>query len=156
MSVGNIVRRLTGAVKNAVVWGATWSSLAFVTILGLRAVGVVVPPEIGVLDALGMAIRVGIVGGLTGGVFAGFVSLFYRGRRLSQINPVRFGVAGAVVAELFMIAWFTLGNMASGGEFPALGDIRRPGPRRGVRLRGRRRVDVAGPARRRPARSQRG
>lgn len=122
MSVGNIVRRLTGAVKNAVVWGATWSGLAFVTILGLRSIGVV-EPEVGVLDAIGMAIRVGIFGGLTGGAFAAFVSLFYRGQRLSQINPVRFGVAGAIVAELFMIAFFAIANSATGDDFPALGDI---------------------------------
>lgn len=123
MSVGNIVRRLTGAVKNAVVWGATWSGLAFVTILGLRTIGVVVEPEIGVLDAIGMAIRVGIFGGLTGGAFAAFVSLFYRGRRLSQIRPLRFGIAGAIVAELFMIAFFAIANSATGDGFPALGDI---------------------------------
>ncbi|HEV3051676.1 MAG TPA: hypothetical protein VGX50_15330 [Longimicrobium sp.] len=123
MSVGNIVRRLTGAAKNAVVWGATWTGLTFVIILGLRTVGVVVPPEIGVLDAIGMAVRVGILGGVTGGVFAGFISLFYRGQRLSQIDPVRFGAAGAVVAELFILAWFALGNMASGDGFPALRDI---------------------------------
>jgi hypothetical protein len=116
MNVGNIVRRLTGAAKNAVVWGATWSALAFATILGLRTIGVVVPPEIGVLDAIGMAVRVGIAGGMAGGLFALFVSVFYRGRRLSQIDPVRFGLGGAVVAEVFMLAFFAPGK-------PALEDI---------------------------------
>lgn len=121
--IKNIVRRLTGAAKNAVVWGATWFALAFVTILGLRTAGVVVPAEIGVLDAIGMAIRVGIAGGLAGGVFAGFVSLVYRGRRLSEISWARFGLGGAVVAELFMLAFFGIPALATGDGFPALGDI---------------------------------
>ena len=121
--IKNIARRLTGAVKNAVVWGATWFALAFVTILGLRTAGVVVPAEIGVLDAVGMAIRVGIAGGLAGGAFAGFVSLAYRGRRLSEISPARFALGGAVVAELFMLAFFAIPALGSGDGFPALGDI---------------------------------
>lgn len=119
----NLVRRLTGAAKNAVVWGATWSALAFATILGLRAIGVVVPAEIGVLDAIGMAIRVGIAGGLAGGVFAGFVSLAYRGRRLSEIRWTRFALGGAVVAEMFMLAFFAIPGLATGDGFPPLGDI---------------------------------
>ncbi len=123
MSAGNVVRLLAGAAKNAVVWGVTWSGLAFGTILGLRTVGVVVPPEIGVLDAVGMAIRVGIAGGVTGGAFAVFISLVYRGRRLSEIDWLRFGVGGAVVAELLMIAFFAVGGLVPGGELPALEDI---------------------------------
>lgn len=123
MTIKNIVRRLTGAAKNAVVWGGTWFALAFVTILGLRTIGVVVPASIGVLDAIGMAIRIGIAGGIAGGVFAVFISLAYRGRRLSDINGVRFALGGAVVAELFMLAFFAMGSLGSEDGFPALGDI---------------------------------
>jgi hypothetical protein len=123
MNIKNIVWRLTGAAKNAVTWGVTWFGLSFVTILGLRTVGVVVPPEIGVLDAIGMAVRVGIVGGMAGGAFALCISLLYRGRRLSEINWVRFGLGGALVAELFMLALFAIGNLATGDAFPGLRDI---------------------------------
>ncbi|HEX2210315.1 MAG TPA: hypothetical protein VHG93_21740 [Longimicrobium sp.] len=123
MNVGNIAKRLAGAVKNAVVWGVTWSALTFVTIIGLRTIGLVVPAEIGVLDAIGMAIRVGIVGGVAGGAFAVFISLAYRGRRLSEINWVRFGLGGAVVAELFVLAFFAIGSLVSGDGFPAFDDI---------------------------------
>jgi hypothetical protein len=123
MAGKNLLQRLTGAVKNGVVWGVTWFALAFVTIIGLRTIGVVVPAEIGVLDAIGMAVRVGIAGGMAGGVFAAFISLLYRGRRLSEISWVRFGLGGAIVAELFMLAFFAIGNLASGDGFPALEDI---------------------------------
>ena len=123
MAIKNIVRRLTGAVKNGVVWGGAWFALAFVTVMGLRTAGVVVPAEIGVLDAIGMAIRVGIVGGVAGGVFAAFISLAYGGRRLSDISGVRFALGGAMVAELFVLAFFAIGGLVSGDGFPALGDI---------------------------------
>src|SRR4051794_11991575 len=115
MAVDNFFRRLKGVVKNAVVWGAAWFGLAFTTIIGLRTIGVVVPAEIGVLDALGMAIRVGIAGSMTGVAFAAFIGFVYRGRRLSGINWVRFGLGGAIVAELFMLAFFVIGNLATGG-----------------------------------------
>lgn len=121
---GNFVRRLAGAVKNAVVWGVAWFTLAFVTIIGLRTIGVVVPAEIGVLDAIGMAVRVGVVGGIAGAAFAVFISLVYGGRRLSGISPVRFALGGAIVAELFILAFFAIGALASGDGFPALADIR--------------------------------
>lgn len=123
MTVGSFMRRLVGAGKNAVVWGGTWFTLAFATILGLRTAGVVVPAEIGVLDAIGMALRVGIFGGFAGGAFALFVSRFYRGRRLSEISWVRFGLGGAIVAELLVLAFFAVGPLVSGDAFPALDDI---------------------------------
>jgi hypothetical protein len=123
MSPGPVRRRLAAVVRNAVVWGVAWCALAFVTILVLRTIGVVVPATIGVLDALGMAIRVGVVGGLAGSAFAAFISLVYRGRRLSEINWVRFGIGGAIVAELFMLAFFAITNLASGSGFPRLDDI---------------------------------
>ena len=67
MGAGNVRRLLTGAARNGVVWGIAWFALAFVTILVLRTIGVIVPATIGVLDAIGMAIRIGIVGGIAAG-----------------------------------------------------------------------------------------
>ncbi|AHG89263.1 hypothetical protein J421_1726 [Gemmatirosa kalamazoonensis] len=119
MSAGSARRLLTGVARNGVLWGIAWFALALVTIIALRTIGVVVPATIGVLDAIGMAIRVGVVGGIAGGVFAAFISLFYRGRRLSEIHPVRFGLGGAIVAELFMVAFFAITNLG----FPPLADV---------------------------------
>lgn len=99
MSIASIARRLRSAVVNAVTWGAAWGTFAFVTILGLRAVGVV-EPEVGVLDALGMGIRVGFAGGFMGLVFAGVVRLLYRGRRLADISALRCGVAGGLLGGI--------------------------------------------------------
>jgi hypothetical protein len=127
MSDENVVRRVTGAVKNAVVWGVAWFALAFAAILGLRTLGVVVPSYIDWLDAMGMAIRIGVMGGITGGAFSLFISQFYHGRRLSQISWTRFGLGGAIVAGLFVPTFLVMANLMTGGgllPFDAIrGDI---------------------------------
>jgi hypothetical protein len=124
MSSENIIRRLTGAVKNAIAWGVAWFALAFATILLLRTIGVVVPPSVSALDALGMAIKFGVMGGITGGAFSIFISFFYRGRRLSQINWVRFALGGAVVAGVFVPSFLVLANVLTGGPIPPFDAIR--------------------------------
>ena len=124
MSASSIIRRLTGAFKNAVVWGATWFGLGFVTILALRTIGFVVPPSITALDAIGMSIRIGVMGGITGGAFSLFISQFYRGRRLSEINWVRFGIGGGIVAGLFVPSFMYLMNFLSGDGMPRFALIR--------------------------------
>jgi hypothetical protein len=117
---GSIIRRLAGAVRNGVVWGATWFGLAMV---GFGVLRIVNDNPVSWLDAIGMSLRIGVVGGLTGGAFAAFISFFYRGRRLSEISPARFGIGGGIVALAFMMAWLGLGNLLTGGSIPPWEDI---------------------------------
>ena len=117
---GNIIRRLAGAVRNGIVWGAAWFGLAMAGFGFLRIVN---DNPVSWLDAIGMSIRIGIVGGLTGGAFAAFISFFYRGKRLSDISPVRFGIGGGIVALAFMMTWLGLGNLLTGGSIPPWEDI---------------------------------
>ena len=117
---GNIIRRLTGAVRNGVVWGAAWFALA----MGVFGVlWIVKDNPVSWLDAIGMSLRIGVAGGLTGGAFSAFISFFYRGKRLSDISPTRFAIGGAIVAGLVMLAWLGLGNLFAGGQMPPWGDI---------------------------------
>ena len=125
MRTDRLVRRLTGAAKNAVVWGAAWGALAFVTMFVMRTLGIVVPAHITALDMLGMAIKFGVVGGITGGAFALFISLAYRGRRLADISPLRFGLGGGLLAGLFVPTLLLTMNFVTGGgalPFSAIGD----------------------------------
>ena len=117
---GSIIRRLAGALRNGVVWGAAWFGLAMA---GFGVLWLVKDNPVSLLDAIGMSIRIGIVGGLTGGAFAAFISFFYRGKRLSDISPVRFGIGGGIVALAFMMAWLGLGNLLTGGSVPPWQDI---------------------------------
>jgi hypothetical protein len=108
----SIWRRLRGAVGNAVVWGAAWAGSAVVVFTALRIAGVI--PQGHVLDALIPAVRFGFVGAIASVAFSGIVRLLYRGRRLSEISWVRFGVGGAVVGGLFVTAFLTTARLLSG------------------------------------------
>ena len=122
MNVERIIRRLTGAAKNAVVWGTAWFSFAM-AVFGVSHITGIGPAHVSLLDAIGMSIRIGIMGGITGAAFSGFISLFYRGRRLSEINWVRFGVGGGIVGGLFVTTFLTTANLVSGDGLPALANI---------------------------------
>lgn len=122
MNIESIIRRVTGAAKNAVVWGAAWFILAM-GVFGIAHVTGIGPAHVSLLDAIGMSIRVGVMGGITGGAFSAFIGAFYRGRRLSEINWVRFGIGGAVVGGSFVAAFLTSANLLSGGGLPALQNI---------------------------------
>ena len=120
----SIRRRLGGAMKNALAWGVAWFALSFVVILALRAIGVVVPPRVSVLDAVGMSIKFGVMGGITGGAFSVFISLRYRGRRLSEIDWARFGIGGGIVAGVFVPGFLVTANLMTGGGLLPFGAIR--------------------------------
>lgn len=122
MDTENLFRRLRGAVGNAVVWGAGWATLGFAVFATLKVAGVL-PAEASWLDAVTLAAKVGIVGGVAGTAFSAAVGLLYRGRRLSDISAVRFGVGGGIMAGLFVPAFFQAMNLLTGDGLVPLGLI---------------------------------
>jgi hypothetical protein len=122
MSIESIIRRVTGAAKNAVVWGAAWFTLAM-AVFGVSHITGFGPAHVSLLDAIGMSLRIGVMGGITGGAFSAFISTFYHGRRLSEINWVRFGIGGAVVGGSFVGAFLVFANLLTGGGLPELRNI---------------------------------
>jgi hypothetical protein len=98
---------------NALVWGIGWCGLAFAVLATLRVAGIL-PADASWAGVLGLAVRFGIVGFIAGGAFATFIRLRYRGRRLSEISWVRFGMAGGVVTGLFVPAFLQTMNLLSG------------------------------------------
>jgi hypothetical protein len=119
MNAESIMRRVTGAVKNAVVWGAAWFLLAM-GVFGVARITGVGPDHVSLLDAIGMSMRIGVMGGITGGAFSAFIGTFYRGRRLSQIDLVRFGIGGAIFGGSFVGAFLLSANLLTGGGLSAL------------------------------------
>src|SRR6476660_4769407 len=107
--------RLRGAFRNALVWGAAWGAFGTAVASALRIIGKI---SIGyaLLDGLGMGIRIGFVGAVVGTAFFAFMSLAYRGSRLSEISWPRFGVGGAVLAGLFVPAFLQTMNLLTGGD----------------------------------------
>jgi hypothetical protein len=113
------LRQLRAMVRNAVVWGVAWGAAAFVTILTLRTIGVMVPAHIRWYDALGMAIRFGVVGGLAGVAFASAIRFFYRGKRLSDISLMRFTIGGALLGGVGVpLLMETMSVLTGGGLVP--------------------------------------
>jgi len=116
MAGKDIWRRLRGALGNAFVWGVGWFTvglLAFAVFAVLRVVGIL-PSTFSWVEALGLAVRMGIVGAVAGGAFAGVIGLLYHGRRLSEISWVRFGIGGGVVTGLFVPLFLQTMNLLSG------------------------------------------
>lgn len=118
MAGEGILRRLRGALGNAVVWGAGWfiSILALGSVLGIA--GILTSSWEGVLLT---AFRGGIIGGIAGAAFSTVIGLLYRGRRLSEINWVRFGLGGAVVTGLFVPVFLQFMNLLSGDGMVPMG-----------------------------------
>ncbi len=121
-------RHLRAVLRNAVTWGAAWAVVGGALITALR----LVDPAPGVeslVERLGMAIvsgmawgiRFGIAGAVIGTVFSGVIRLSYRGRRLADINPVRFALLGAVVGGVGVPLFLQMMNVLSGDGLVAWG-----------------------------------
>lgn len=119
MAIDNLFQRLRGALGNALVWGGSWGALALAGFSLLHLAGLL-PERVSWLDGLGMAVRLGVAGVIAGGAFSGVIRLLYRGRRLSEISSVRFGIAGGVVAGLFVPLFLETMSLLTGGGFVPL------------------------------------
>lgn len=112
MSIGNWLRRARGVVKNAFVWGVGWSAAALIVFTVLRFAGFFRP--VPWTAGLFLAARFGVVGAIAGGAFSTIIGIVYHGRRLRDINWVRFGLAGAAVTGVFVPLFLQLMNILSG------------------------------------------
>jgi len=110
----SFARRLRGAIGNMFVWGAGWTALAL-AVFGVLKVAGFLSPEMIWLDGLGIAARLGVMGGIVGGAFSLAIGTLYRGRRLAEMSAVRFGVGGGVMAGLFVPLFLQTMSVLSGG-----------------------------------------
>ena len=116
MADENKPNRLRAFVQNAVIWGTTWGALGTAW-ASIRRLNDNIPFLNALLDGLGMGIRIGFVGGIVGAAFAAFISSKYRGQRLSEINWVRFGLGGLVLAGVFVPGALQALHYLSDGTF---------------------------------------
>src|SRR3954469_8348298 len=113
MSTDERFRRIRGVFGNAVVFAVGWTVGAFTLWLVLRQARIV--PHLSILSGVGIAVRFGVMGFITGAIFPGVMILAYRGRRLSEIGWVRFGIVGGIVTGLFVPTFMEVMNVLSGG-----------------------------------------
>jgi hypothetical protein len=111
-----MLKRVRGALGNALLWGAGWLGVTAVTFGVLRVLGVLAP-EFSWGAVLETAVNFGIIGTVAGGAFSALIRLRYHGRDLLEISATRFGVSGGLLAGLFVPAFIILGRMATGVGF---------------------------------------
>jgi hypothetical protein len=100
--------------RNSVVWGVAWGTLGSGVATVMRLIDKI-PFGNALLDGIGMGVRIGFAGAITGAAFFAFISLAYRGKRLSEISWLRFGLGGAIVAGVFVPGFLQAMNLLSGG-----------------------------------------
>ncbi len=115
---GTAARRLWAGVRNALVWGAGWFGLAFLVMTAVRLAGGA-PPTASWMNMLRTAARFGVMGVITGTAFSFFIGVRYRGRRLSEINWIRFGLGGGIVTGLVVPGFIIVARFLSGDPFLA-------------------------------------
>ena len=97
------LRRLRGALGLAVTWGITWA-IAAGLIGGLLTSGVLLLrghlPPVGLLIGA-FALAGGISGFVSGAGFALLLTTSARRRTLDDLNPIQFGLLGAIPAAVF-------------------------------------------------------
>jgi hypothetical protein len=110
----NRFTRLRATFRNSLVWGVVWGTLGSAVAMVMRLIDKI-PFGYAVLDGLGMGIRIGFIGAIAGAAFFAFISVAYRGKRLSEISWLRFGLGAAIVAGLFVPGFLQTMNLLSGG-----------------------------------------
>jgi hypothetical protein len=105
-------RRLKGAIGNAFVFAAGWTITAFIVWLGLREAEFV--PNLSILDGIGMSIRFGFMGFITGAVFPTFMRYAYSGKRLSETSWPKFALVAGLITGLFVPTFMQGMNVLSG------------------------------------------
>jgi MFS family permease len=116
-------RTLRAILRTALLWSAAWA-LAGGAIMATLALfdpnpGIESLPErLGMTIFAGVAwgVRFGLAGAVIGAVFSAVIRLGYRGRRLADINPVRFALLGAVVGGVGVPLYLQTMNLLTDGR----------------------------------------
>ena len=111
---GNGFSRLRATIRNSVVWGVIWGAFGTAVASAMR-ISDNIPLPWAIVDGVGMGIRIGIVGGIAGAAFFAFMRVAYRGKRLSEISWLPFGIGGAIVAGLFVPSMMEAMSLFTGG-----------------------------------------
>lgn len=94
------------------VWGAGWFAGLFALFATMKVTGIL---SIGWEQGFFTALKGGVIGCVAGAAFSSVIRFGYYDRRLSDINWIRFGLFGGVVAALLMPLFMQTMNFLFGG-----------------------------------------
>lgn len=102
MYVKVFLRRLRGALGNAVFWGLAWFVIGFVVIAAesLLASGTIFLPGL-----IAQSVFAGLIGSITGGVFSAYVAARFRHMRVEDLKAGQFALGGAFIGVLSAFVW---------------------------------------------------
>ena len=115
-------RRLRGAIGNAMVWGIGWGTVGAVGFTALRLTGVI-SSRVPWIAGVELSLKLGLFGAISGAAFAAVIRFAYRGKRLSQINWLRFGLTAGVATGIFVPLFMQTMNILSGDGLVAWKDV---------------------------------
>src|SRR6476659_6421171 len=119
-------RTLRAILRTAMMWSAAWAIAGggIIVILTIFNAGPGVeslPERLGVAVFAGISwgVRFGLAGAVIGAAFSTVIRLGYKGRRLADIDPVRFGLLSAVLGGVGVPLYLQAMNVLTGGHLIA-------------------------------------
>ena len=106
-----MLRRLRGALGTALAWAAAWFGVGFIFITTVNVLHLDIFRQYARFSlsiALRWSAQAAAVGFITGGVFSVYVATALRGRRVEDLKPARFALAGALIAGLAQVGWIAV------------------------------------------------
>ena len=121
------LRRIRGALGNALVWGSGWFVAGCVLFLGFSLFDPY-PTQMSrefLAAILQVGLATGIAGAVTGAVFSAFIAANFRNKKLRDVSATRFALDGTLVTVLVVLSYAYVSSLSS--EWPLfLRDLVRP------------------------------
>lgn len=115
MSTIDTLRRLRAIALNGLVWGGAW----FLGVMTMATTANLIDGRGLLIDGWELAVPGGILFAVTGVAFSTVITLVLRGRKLSELNWIRFGLGGGVVSFLFLPTLVSVLRALSGDDMLA-------------------------------------
>ncbi|MDP2482304.1 MAG: hypothetical protein Q8W45_03395 [Candidatus Palauibacterales bacterium] len=109
-----VLRRLRGALGNALVWAVGWFGVGFVLLAGIYLFDGRTYWSLFLSNALSFATTMAVTGLVTGGAFSAYIAASFQEDRLEDLSPARFALGGGLVALLTALV-FVVGYAAIAG-----------------------------------------
>ena len=117
MSAVHPLRRLRAIALNGLVWGGAWFVGVMLMVMIVNLVEGRIPFTGGTgADGLELAVPGAILFSLAGMAFSTVITFILRGRRLSELNWIRFGFGGGLVSFFFLPILISVLRFLSGDD----------------------------------------